>query len=158
MVRLGHDDISQTQAEQRCSAPSVTAQVSTVLGPRTLTCNNLTVALTKPTPHHWQLVSALTSRTECHCTPYHWRAAQGPHHYDPAAAPLAPGPWTSHFQARLVGFQGIARSVAAVSRGWLSAACWYRAPSTPIVWHCGLICRAYSLISPTQAVSDSSRT
>jgi len=42
---------------------------------------------------------------------------QGPHHSDPAAASLAPGPRTSHLQARLVGFQGVARSVAAVSRG-----------------------------------------
>jgi len=67
--------------------------------------------------HHRQLVSVLTSRSKWHRTPYHWRAAQGPHHSDPAAASLAPGPRTSHLQARLVGFQGVARSVAAVSRG-----------------------------------------
>ena len=67
--------------------------------------------------HHRQLVSALTSRSKCHRTPYHWRAAQGPHHSDPAAASLAPGPRTSHLQAHLVGFQGVAQSVAAVSRG-----------------------------------------
>ena len=42
------------------------------------------------------------------------RAAQGPRHSDPVAASLAPGPRTSHLQARLVGFQGVARSVAAV--------------------------------------------
>jgi len=46
--------------------------------------------------HHWQLVLALTSRSKCHCTSYHWRAAQGPHHSDPAAALLASGPRTSH--------------------------------------------------------------
>ena len=73
--------------------------------------------------------------------------AQGPHHSDPAAALLAPGPRTSHLQARLVGFQGVARSVAAVSRGWLSAASQYRAPSSPIVWRCDLFCPADSLVS-----------
>ena len=52
-----------------------------------------------------------------HRTSYHWCAAQGPHHSDPTAASLAPGPRTSHLQAHLVGFQGVARSVAAVSRG-----------------------------------------
>jgi len=67
--------------------------------------------------HHRQLVSALTSRSKCHRTSYHWRAAQGPHHSDSTTASLAPGPRTSHLQARLVGFQGVARSVAAVSRG-----------------------------------------
>jgi len=85
------------------------------------------------TRHHWLLVSALTSCSECLRTSYHWRPAQAPHHSDPAAASLAPGPRTSHLQARLVGFRSVARSVAAVSRGWLSAACRYRSPSTPIV-------------------------
>ena len=28
--------------------------------------------------HHRHLVPALTSRSKCHRTPYHWRAAQGP--------------------------------------------------------------------------------
>jgi len=97
--------------------------------------------------HHRQLVSALTSRSKCHRTPYHWRAAQRPHHSDPAAASLAPGLRTSHLQARLVGFQGVARSVATVSRRWLSAASRYRAPSTPIIWRCDLFCPADSLVS-----------
>ena len=82
-----------------------------------------------------------------HRMPYHWHAAQGPHHSDPAAASLAPGPRTSLLQARLVRFQGVARSVAAICRGWLSAASRYRAPSTPIVWRCDLFCPADSLVS-----------
>ena len=97
--------------------------------------------------HHWQLVWALTSRSKCYRTSYHWRAAYGPHHSDPTAFSLAPGLRTSHLQARLVGFQGVAWSVAAVSRGWLSAASRYRAPSTPIGWRCDLFCPADSLVS-----------
>ena len=62
--------------------------------------------------YHRQLVSALTSRSKCHRTPYHWRAALGPYHSDPAAASLAPGLRTSHLQACLVGFQGFTWSVA----------------------------------------------
>jgi len=38
----GHDDVSQTQAEQRHSAPSVTAQASTAAGPRTPNCSSPT--------------------------------------------------------------------------------------------------------------------
>jgi len=96
--------------------------------------------------HHRKFVSALTIRSKCHRT-YHWRAAQGPHHSDPAAASLAPSLRMSHLEARLVSFQGVARSVAAVSRGWLSAASRYQAPSTPIVWCCNLFCPVYSLVS-----------
>ena len=90
-----------------------------------------------------------TSHSKCHSTPYHWRAAQGPYHSNLASAStsVAPSSRMSHLQARLVGFQGVAWSVAAVSCGWLSAASRYRAPSTPIVWRCDLFCPADLLVS-----------
>ena len=47
----------------------------------------------------------------------HFHLGGGGHTSYPTAASLAPGPRTSHLQERLVGFQGVARSVAAVSRG-----------------------------------------
>ena len=93
--------------------------------------------------HHRQLVSALTSRSKCHRMPYHWRAVQGPHHSNPAAASLAPGPRTSYLQTRLVGFQGVARSVAAVSRMTVSCSTIPRAVNSDrlrlrLVLSCGL--------------------
>jgi len=97
--------------------------------------------------HHRQLVSALSSISKCHRTLYHWHAAQGPYHSDPPVASLAHSPWTSHLQARLVGFQGAAWSIVAVSHRWLSAARRYRAPPTPVVWHCNLFCPVDSLVS-----------
>ena len=48
MARHGHDDLSQAQVEQRRSAPSVTAQVSTAAGLRTPSCSSPTAALSKP--------------------------------------------------------------------------------------------------------------
>ena len=87
------------------------------------------------------------NRSKCHRTLYHWHAAQGPYHSDPPVASLAHSPWTSHLQARLVGFQGAAWSIVAVSHRWLSAARRYRAPPTPVVWHCNLFCPVDSLVS-----------
>ena len=49
MARHDHDDVSQTQAEQRRSARSVTARESIAAGQRTPSCSSTTAALSKPT-------------------------------------------------------------------------------------------------------------
>ena len=67
-------------------------------------CNSTLYGITDSLFRRLQAVHNATARLI-------WRAAQGPHRSDPAAASLAPGPRTSHLQARLVGFQGVARSV-----------------------------------------------
>ena len=100
------------------------------------------------TRHHWLLVSALTSCSECLRTSYHWRPAQAPHHSDPAAASLAPGPRTSHLQAHLVGF----KALHGLLPPYLADDCQLLADTgrrqlRSCVWRCDLFCPADSLVS-----------
>jgi len=53
MARHGHDDISQTQAEQWHSANSVMAQVSTAVGLLKVSCSSITKAFSKPAWGGW---------------------------------------------------------------------------------------------------------